>query len=378
MKTLNASALVRELLEGLIALDTSNPPGNELLAAEFLAHFLQRYDLPCTIQHVGEQRANLCVRLGDGNGPSLLFNGHLDVVPASDTWQHPPFALTQECTRLYGRGCCDMKGGVAAMCAAAILLKTQNAPLHGTLHLVFVADEEFKNAGMKHYLQTAPPIDYAVIGEPTEMEVAVAHRGVVRNYLDISGKSHHAAVCAQEPSAIAHTAQVILALQSLGEELQKQTHAVLPPPSVAVTMIAGYEKDNIVPATVRLMTDFRTLPHTTPEQVHTLLASACARAQVDSVEIKPFFDMDGGELDKDDVFVQQCCAISGTIQNRRLQPVAFEASCEQCFLTQRGIKALICGPGSLQQAHCVDEYVEILQLEQAVSFYETLARTILQ
>ena len=140
----------RLILERLVEINTSNPPGGEQLAAEYLANFLTEFGFSCTIQVVDTGRANIIAELRKGSGPTLLYNGHLDVVPAGRDWSFPPFKLTQQDGKLFGRGSCDMKSGVAAMCAAAACIAKSR--FSGTLRLLFVADEERGNQGIRHYL----------------------------------------------------------------------------------------------------------------------------------------------------------------------------------------------------------------------------------
>ncbi len=116
-------------------------------------------------------------------GRVILTGYREDVVPAAEDWQFPPFQMIKKGERLYGRGTADMKGGVAAMCAVLLQLSRENIRLSGTLTLVLVADEECGNLGMRHFLREKGKAAFAVIGEPTELQVAVAHRGVLRDYV---------------------------------------------------------------------------------------------------------------------------------------------------------------------------------------------------
>lgn len=370
--------LAFQILERLIAIDTTNPPGNERAAAEYLAELLGGYGITCQVQPTPNAGgANLVGQIGTG-APSLLFDGHLDVVPASGGWTMPPFALTRKDRRLYGRGSCDMKGGIAAMCAAAICLVQSGEPKRGELRLLFSADEECANTGLHAYQSAFPPSDYAVIGEPTELCVAVAHRGVSRNFIDVTGAARHAALPADGDDSIARLAKLIESLHRLNAELQSGKHEVLPPPSVAVTMVQGYEKENVIPARVRVMTDFRVLPGMTADDVHAALDACARQGGVGEYEIIDHFFMGGGEIAVDDGFVQLCCEAGGAALGRALSPVAFDASCEQGFIVRRGTKAIICGPGSLQQAHTADEYLEEEELYRAVDCYTAIARAVLR
>lgn len=369
--------LLYTLLSRLMAADTVNPPGNEQNAAEILKELFDAHKIPCEIQELGDNRANFIAHIGSG-APTLEFNGHLDVVPCAGEWENAPLAATIKKDRLFGRGACDMKGGVAAMCVAALSLFESNAPLKGTLRLCFVADEENANLGTHALQKQYPAADYAVIGEPTMLNVAVAHRGAVRSYIDVYGKSRHAALPPSGVTATTFAARAILALDELNEELRAQTHEVLPPSSVAVTMVSGYEKDNIIPSCVRLLTDYRVLPSKGAQQAQADIKAALNKAGVTDFDIKEHFVMRGGEMPVSDSFVKKTCEITAQTLKRGQKPCAFDASCEQCFLIEAGTKAVILGPGGLTQAHTVDEFVEISQLEQAVDCYKALAEEILK
>lgn len=385
-----------DILRDLVLINTVNPPGNEWAAAVYLKELLEPAGFLCTIQDLGDGRANFIAQLGEGEGPELIFNGHLDVVPAAGKWDTDPFALSGKEDKVYGRGVCDMKGGLAAMCRAAMDIAGKGGPERGTLKLVFLADEEDANRGMRAYLREylrgqekageAVPKDtagrepreiYAVIGEPTNLEVAVAHRGVDRSYVDIRGAARHAALPEDGSSAIEKLPDVLHAISQVNRQLETRVHPVLLPPGISVTMVNAYEKDNVVPGKVRLLTDFRVLPAMDCEEAEEILRNAMVSAGIEDVKIMNHFFMPGGEISPDDSFVKVCCQIAGGIRKKTAVPQAFDASCEQCFLLGAGIKTVVLGPGSLEQAHTRNEYLVLEQLEQAVSIYEAIADKIL-
>lgn len=242
---MNDDTLVLKIFQELMRLDTINPPGSEKLAADYLFRVFSQAGIPCEVQPLGGGRANFVAWIG-GGGPVLELGGHLDVVPCPGDWRHPPLDATEEDGLFYGRGACDMKGGVAAMCAAALELFREKTPLRGTLRLAFVADEEHVNLGMRAYLTKYPAADWAVLGEPTDLEIAIAHRGVARFYVDLRGHAQHAALPSAGETAVHKAARAVLAIDQLNGELSGLTHPLLPPPSIVVTQLEGYEKDNVV------------------------------------------------------------------------------------------------------------------------------------
>ncbi|WP_285824085.1 M20 family metallopeptidase [Schaedlerella arabinosiphila] len=366
---------VFKILEKLIAINTANPPGNEKAAAEYLYELFCEEKISARIQDLGNNRANLTASYGNGE-PEIIFCGHLDVVPAAEDWQFPPFQMTKKGERLYGRGTADMKGGVAAMCAVLLQLSRENIRLSGTLTLVLVADEECGNLGMRHFLREKGKAAFAVIGEPTELQVAVAHRGVLRDYVDIAAAPYHAALPLQQHNAMQDAAKAINAIFRMNEALVQYRHVLLPPPGIAVTMVEGYEKDNIVPGHVRLLTDFRVLPGMGYEECRRLEEQALEG--IENCSLSKHFFMPGGEMDSGHALVKKCCEIGERVLGEPQSPAAFDASCEQCFLVGHGIPAVICGPGSLKQAHTSEEYVEEEQIRLAVKYYYQIAMEFLK
>lgn len=366
-----------ELLEGLIAIDTTNPPGNEIAAARYLASVLEPYGFICEVQDLGDNRANLSAVIGHTDGPELMLNGHLDVVPAAGEWRTDPFQMNEIGDRLYGRGTADMKGGIAAMCEAAIRVAQKGGPGRGRLKLLFVADEECSNLGTLRYLEEHASSQYAIIGEPTDLQVAIAHRGVSRDYIDIHGAARHAALPASDSDSVFRVVTAMTAVQEINRKLQEMEHEVLPPPSISVTMIQGYEKDNIVPGTIRLLLDFRILPGMDHEQVEEILEEGFRNAGLEDFDKTLHFYMPGGEISSKDDFVSTCMEVRNGLLGGQASPCAFDASCEQCFLAERGTKAIICGPGKLAQAHTVGEYTSKAQVRQAADLYEQMIECIL-
>lgn len=379
-----------DILRDLVSINTVNPPGNERAAAVYLKELLEPAGFLCTVQELGDGRANFIAQLGREDGVELMFNGHLDVVPAVGHWDTNPFELCEsgDGKKVYGRGVCDMKGGVAAMCRAALAIARAGGPERGMLKLLFVADEEDANRGTRAYLRDIWDVEmgdgdeesdpvYAVIGEPTNLEVAVAHRGVARSYVDIRGAARHAALPEDGHSSIEKLPDVLRTISEVNRELGKRTHPVLPPPGISITMVDAYEKDNVVPGKVRLLTDFRILPDMGYGEAEEILRNALHGAGIEYVEIRNHFFMPGGEISPDDEFVTRCCEIAGRMGDRTSEPQAFDASCEQCFLMEAGMKAVILGPGSLEQAHTRNEFLELEQLERAAVIYEEIAREIL-
>lgn len=370
-------ALTLEIFEALMAQDTINPPGNEKRGALCLKEIFDREGIPCEVQDLGDNRANFIASFGEGD-KILEYSGHLDVVPCVGNWQHTAIGTTEEGDLIYGRGACDMKGGVAAMCSAAISMFRDKTPLNGQIRLTFVADEEDANLGMHAFLDSHKAATYTILGEPTDLHVAIAHRGVGRYYIDLLGHACHAALRSTEETAVAKAARAVMAIEDLNKQLESMTHDVLPSPSIVVTMVQGYEKDNVVPGKVRLLVDFRVLPGMTEPQTRKLVQDALDAHGIVGFELTKHFFMPGGEVAQAHPFVSACVEQAEKLNERKEAPQAFGASCEQCFLVEAGSATVIIGPGSLDQAHTVDEFVEKVQLLRAAKLYREIAMDVLK
>lgn len=370
-------ALTLEIFEALMAQNTINPPGNEKRGALCLKEIFDREGIPCEVQDLGDNRANFIASFGEGD-KILEYSGHLDVVPCVGNWQHTAIGTTEEGELIYGRGACDMKGGVAAMCSAAISMFRDKTPLNGQIRLTFVADEEDANLGMHAFLDSHKAATYTILGEPTDLHVAIAHRGVGRYYIDLLGHACHAALRSTEETAVAKAARAVMAIEDLNKQLESMTHDVLPSPSIVVTMVQGYEKDNVVPGKVRLLVDFRVLPGMTEPQTRKLVQDALDTHGIVGFELTKHFFMPGGEVAQAHPFVSACVEQAEKLNERKEAPQAFGASCEQCFLVEAGSATVIIGPGSLDQAHTVDEFVEKAQLLRAAKLYREIAMDVLK
>lgn len=370
-------ALTLEIFEALMAQDTINPPGNEKRGALCLKEIFDREGIPCEVQDLGDNRANFIASFGEGD-KILEYSGHLDVVPCVGDWQHTAIGTTEEGELIYGRGACDMKGGVAAMCSAAISMFRDKTPLNGQIRLTFVADEEDANLGMHAFLDSHKAATYTILGEPTDLHVAIAHRGVGRYYIDLLGHACHAALRSTEETAVAKAARAVMAIEDLNKQLESMTHDVLPSPSIVVTMVQGYEKDNVVPGKVRLLVDFRVLPGMTEPQTRKLVQDALDAHGIVGYELTKHFFMPGGEVAQAHPFVSACVEQAEKLNERKEAPQAFGASCEQCFLVEAGSATVVIGPGSLDQAHTVDEFVEKAQLLRAAKLYREIAMDVLK
>lgn len=371
-----------DLLRQLVAFKSVNPPGDEKPVAEFLARELSGLGFSVETPDVAANRGNVVARLYGGDGPEIALCGHLDVVAAdADQWTRDPFVLWESEGRVYGRGVCDMKGAISAMVAAARDLTSEGREFSGTFTLIFVADEEDATLGTRHYVATGAKPDAVIIGEPTDMDVCVAHRGVARYQVDVVGRSGHASRPDEANNPITIAARLAGAIDLRNKTLSRIAHPILPPPTIAVTMIEAAEQPNTIPGRCRLTIDRRTLPdedrkalikelealrRTLPEEDRGAVGEAVFTVLTQAGNVLP-----GSEL-------PELCkeALSRLGVEARVRD--FPAGCDQFAFFEAGIDCLLVGPGSISQAHSVDEYISQSQLSLAKIFYREFIREWLQ
>lgn len=362
-----------EILRNLVSFNTCYPPGNEETAARYLAGVLEPMGFAIEMQEVQPGRANLVARLRGGDGPEIAFNGHLDVVAADAAqWKSDPFAVREEEGVLYGRGVCDMKGAVSSMVAAARDFLASGRKPKGTLTLIFVADEEVNALGSRHFAATGAKPDSVIIGEPTGMNIHIAHRGDIRYRLEIVGKSGHSARPHLAVNPISIAAEVIRRIDMRNSELSRVKHPILPPPCISATMISAGEQPNVIPGRCRLTVDRRIMPGETEAD---LVAEADAIRRSLPARFTPcvgkpefFVSVNASEQLPGSTLAQDCLSV---MQKMGLSPEIqpFPVGCDQFVFIEAGIDCLLVGPGDIGNAHCVDEFVQIRELAQARDFY---------
>jgi len=212
-------------LQALVRLDTVNPPGRESLAADLIQSRLE--PLGFEIERVGAEAGRDCLLAtlrGTGGGPTLIFNGHTDVQPVGPGWTHDPFGAEIDGDRLYGNGVHDMKAGVAAFVLAGEALVRQGQRLRGSLLLQAVPDEVSGGVKGTGYLFANKKLagDYAVVCEPTGLDVFVAHRGMMWFTLSVNGEPAHSGRPWLGVNAIAKVSTVI-------QELERALGPISPP-----------------------------------------------------------------------------------------------------------------------------------------------------
>ena len=378
-------------LTRLIAFDTVSRHSNLALIDDVKAYCEQ---LGLTVDltfNDAKNKANLFVTVPAGKDADeinhgLVLSGHTDVVPVDgQDWTSEPFTATIRGNKLYGRGACDMKGFIA--CALTLLpqaVKLSNAgQLRRPLHLALSFDEEVGCLGAPLLLADLKARgitpDYCIVGEPTNMAMVVAHKGIAVYRCRVHGKSAHSSLTAQGVNAISYASRLIGYVDELAQEISHRSDNDglfdVPYSTLSVGTIQGGTATNIVPNLCEFTFDYRNLPHMTQDDILAPIAAKVAelstqmqvRAADTGIEllqeesVPAMTDNDSAEL--------QALIIALTGDDTR-HKVAYATEGGQ--FTNSGIPTIICGPGSIEQAHKADEYVALSEMVRCDEFLQKL------
>ena len=372
----DATALLREL----VRTDSRNPalaPGapGEGPVAKLLHDVLSAWGFDVQLVDAAPGRPNVVARLrGTGGGKSLMFNGHVDVV-ATENMTHAPFDALERAGRLYGRGASDMKGGVAAMCAAAARAK---GSLAGDLIVACVADEEWRSIGTSALLAGGARADAAIVTEPTGLAIMPAHKGFAWIEITFTGRAAHGSRWDLGVDAIRHAGLVLAGLDRLDREiLPRKSHSLLGRPSLHAGEIEGGLGLSTYPDRCVLRVERRTIPGETVADVTRELDDVCRglRAEIPSFDAKievlftqPPSDVDPG--------APVCAALGRALQANNVAPriAGMSAWTDAALLNEAGIPAICFGPGDMGLAHAAEEYIDVREVEQAADILASFAR----
>lgn len=320
----------------------------------------------------------------------IVLSGHTDVVPVDgQAWQSDPFVAHVQDGRLYGRGACDMKGFIA--CCLAILPKavdrSKQGKLKRPLHLALSFDEEVGCLGAPILLadlkKRGITPDYCIVGEPTNMQMVVAHKGINVFRCCVQGKSVHSSLTPQGVNAISYASQLIVFIDDLAKQLQPETDPDFDVPfaTLSVGTIQGGTATNIVPNFCEFTFDFRNLPHMPLSRVQTPIQHKIDELTQQMQQIDPhatihlelkenvpaMTDQDNHTLQK---FIGDLLGSQDHACPNKKNKVAYATEGGQ--FSQAGIPTLICGPGSIEQAHKANEFIELDQIKKCTAFLEKL------
>lgn len=368
------------LLRRLVAFTTVSADTN-LPLIEFIADYLAACGIDARILRSPTQpKANLLATIGPVDVDGIVLSGHTDVVPvAGQEWTTPPFELHVKHGRAYARGSADMKGFIAVVLGRLAMLHKD--ALRRPLHLALSYDEEIGCLGAPALLDAMraniPPPRAVIIGEPTEMKLVVGHKGVTVLRTRVRGREAHSSVPQLGLNAIAVAADLIADLRRIESELEGTAagDSRFEPcgSSISVTVIDGGAANNIVPKDCSFVWDIREVPEAPATIVMERFRSSCdrmlARHGKDGLSIATEILAHVPALGVVDQGPAQ--ALAANWLGERSTSVLSIGS-EAGMFQSAGYSAVLCGPGSIAQAHQPDEYVEIRQLERCEQFIDRL------
>jgi acetylornithine deacetylase len=367
--------LTLKLLGELVAIESVNSTlvtgaCGEQRAAEHVRHFLCIHGIKAELEEAALHRPNVVARVGPRDArPALMLVAHIDTVGAGDMPE--PFAPRIRDGKMYGRGALDIKSGVAAMCAAAVAIVSEGARLVRPFVVAAVVDEECDSIGTQALLRRGHSADFAVVLEPTDLQLVVAHKGYAWFEIVTHGRAAHGSLPREGRDAIRMMGRVLLALDELEKELSRRAaHPRLGSASLHASLISGGQELSSYPAECRLKLERRMLPGETEASIAAELTEMLAGLQENDTQFNATLRVGLGarpayEIDENSALVKR---VSGAI--RRVCGVcelaAMAAWTDTALLAAAGIPGVVFGPSG-RGLHGADEYVEIESVHKCAS-----------
>ena len=371
------------LLARLIAFDTTSTTSN-LELIDFVRNLLDDHGIAAQLVHNDDRtRANLYASIGPDDVGGVMLSGHTDVVPTSgQSWSSDPYQMHTGDELLTGRGACDMKGFIA--CVLAALPRIAEQPLKTPIHLAFSYDEEIGCVGARRLVESMAGFEVkpriGLIGEPTDMAMVLGHKGKVSYRVTVSGLSCHSAYISSGVNAVEYAADLIAYIRSMNARVQQQeTDASysVPHSTFHVGNIQGGTALNIVPRECRFEFEIRNLPQQDLEALaheikhyanDVLLSDMRSRYPEADIRFEELSYYPGLHTDPASTVIAYTRAINPI--DRFGDNVSFGT--EAGLFDGLGIDCLVCGPGSIEQAHKPDEFVARAQLRYCDQMLENL------
>jgi acetylornithine deacetylase len=372
-----------QMTKRLVAFDTTSRNSN-LALIEFVRDYLDGYGLKSELVYdAGGQKANLYATIGRDDQRGILLSGHTDVVPVDDQdWHTDPFKIVTRDDRLYGRGSADMKGFIATV--LSLVPELTKRRLREPLHLCFSYDEEVGCIGVRTLIDVLKDRPnkprLAIIGEPTVMQVGIGHKGKHSFRCTVHGHEAHSSLTHQGVNAVEAAAELVAKLKEIAR--RKRDHGPFDPDfqppysSVHTGVIHGGTALNIVPRECSFDFEMRQLPGDDVGAVvaelkefaaqHVLPEMHAVRPET-RILIEELTAAPGLSTPIDHEATQLAAALSG---GNGTTKVSFAT--EGGLFAEAGIPTVICGPGSIDQAHKPDEFVALDQIARCEAFLQRL------
>jgi acetylornithine deacetylase len=369
-----------DILSRLIAFDTTSRNSNLELIGWVEGFLAERGVASRRVANEDGTKANLLALVGPEVDGGVVLSGHTDVVPVDgQPWSSDPWVMTRRGGRLYGRGVADMKSFLAL--ALAHVDAARAAPLQRPLILAFSYDEEVGCLGapalIGEIVQHTPRPAAVVVGEPTSMKVVSAHKGVRSFLVEVVGREAHSSLPDSGVSAVMEALKLMQTVVELGREARSVTHPHFVPsgPTMTIGRVEGGTAANILARRCEFIWDLRCPETAEADDIEARFRAAAekldteirSRAPEGGVRTTRRSNTPGLAVARESAAETLARAITGDNETRA---VAYAA--EAGLFQRAGIPAIICGPGSIEQAHQPDEWIEIAQIEEGAAFMRRL------
>ena len=366
------------LAQMMIRTDSENPPGKEKELADFMSDTLEIAGLEVVEYDFKPKRPNVVAVYSSGTSvKSLIFNGHLDTVPFGDLkkWSANPLSGAIKEGRLYGRGSADMKSSIAAFISALNAIMKSKVELAGNVIIALTSDEEDSCVGAKDILERGYHASAAIVGEPSDLQINIAHKGFARFNLTTYGKLAHASKPDEGINAIYKMSKAVTRLEEIAKSYSRSSrpHPILGRPTLSVGMIKGGAKDNIVPDSCEITIDRRLLPGQFPQDIEDELKGELVKIAKDDPQFKYKLELynsqPASETNSSEEIVETTRKAIKEVVNIEPKVEGMPATTEMSHFVKAGIPTIIIGCGDINMAHTIDENLPIHQVIDAAKIY---------
>lgn len=365
---------LRKTLQEMIRIPSENPPGNEKSISDYLYRRFAEFGWEVSKQEVFPGRSNVIGILhGSAGAPRLMLNGHMDVVPPGSEWEKDPYSGEIVGDRIFGRGSSDMKGGLVSEIMAVRAIQRSGMKLKGDFIVAAVVDEETSQVGAKVLVKKGLHPDFAIIAEPTSLDICIAHKGSDIVRVTVHGQAAHGSRPDLGINAIAHMAEVVGSLQNLSKTLQSTfLHPILKNPSLNIGTISGGTGANVVPDRCTITVDRRWLPGERSEavlaQIREAVFSTEARLKGFKAEVETLISIPPMEISPDAPIVAALKKSAAAHLGCAPKIVGKDGTTDASILYGEGnIPTVIFGPGDARLAHKPNEYVSLEAVSRAAA-----------
>ncbi len=367
------------LLRDLVALPSVNPMGRQLQGPEvfeyrvtaYLEQFFRQLGVRFERQSIAPMRDNIVARFeSPGSRPTFVFEAHQDTVP-TDHMTIDPFAATIRDRKLYGRGACDIKGGMAAMLAAFARMVREKPKNAANVIMACTVDEEHTFLGVQRLVENGFVADGAIVAEPTNLRIVHTHKGAARWHVETSGRACHSSSPEKGINAIYRMGQILPAIERFSEKLRNgRQDPYLGPATLSVGRIEGGTSVNTVPDFCRIEIDRRLIPGEQTKQALEEFERFLSQETGNKTDFhcsEPWISLPpldpAGPTGKQELVERLQGVLKRNHANQEV--IAVPYGTDASTLARAGIPAVVFGPGDIAKAHTCDEFVELDEVEKA-------------